>query len=109
MKKWSKILRILLCNLVILCVIFFVVDVIRVNGGNEPLFCLLTATYKDGGTRKYLGLGYKVQLCKQIEGCHKAHIGTWFMQPHKSNSSGPEGVQTTQVPDTVTPIENVEL
>ena len=28
--------------------------------GNEPIFCVNIKTYRDGGTKEYIGIGYKV-------------------------------------------------
>lgn len=37
-------------------------DFQRLRGGREPLFSTVNATYRDGGSRDYLGFGYSLHL-----------------------------------------------
>ena len=39
-----------------------IVDYIRSKNNKLPLFAVVVTTYKDGGSRVYLGLGYKVYV-----------------------------------------------
>lgn len=54
------------------------VDVICIAKYNTgPFFAIKTTTYKDGGTKVYYGLGYKVIKYNQIEGRRDTQIGFW--------------------------------
>lgn len=48
-----------------------------------PFFAIKTATYKDGGTKVYYGLGYKVIKYNQIDGRRDTQIGFWNL-PYNS-------------------------
>lgn len=80
MKKKLKILFIVLGIIAVLGVIFFVIDYNRVKEQEKPIFCINTTTYKDGGTKEYLGLGYKVIDFHTLAGYDDIKIGTCFMQ-----------------------------
>lgn len=54
-----------------------VICVARYNVG--PFFAIKTNTYKDGGTKEYYGLGYKVIKYNVIEGRKDTQIGFWNM------------------------------
>lgn len=41
-------------------VLFFSVDYSRAQNNKPPLFAINTEIYKDGGTKEYQGIGYKV-------------------------------------------------
>lgn len=92
MKLKSKKVKILVI-IVIVWLIFFSVDFIRAQNQKRPIFCIGLPPFQDGGTREYLGLGYKVVKFHKIfldrsvsytglvySGAHAGtHIGTWFM------------------------------
>lgn len=92
MKLKSKKVKILVI-IVIVWLIFFSVDFIRAQNQKRPIFCIGLPPFRDGGTREYLGLGYKVIKFHKIfldrsvsytglvySGAHAGtHIGTWFM------------------------------
>lgn len=44
-----------------------------------PYFAIKTNTYKDGGTKVYYGLGYKVIKYHQVQGRRDTDIGFWSM------------------------------
>lgn len=44
-----------------------------------PFLAIRTKVYKDGGTKEYYGLGYKVIKYHQIEGRRDTQIGFWSM------------------------------
>lgn len=47
--------------------------------GNEPIFCVNIKTYRDGGTKEYIGIGYKV--IKYNNNKRKDfQIGTFFLK-----------------------------
>jgi len=45
----------------------------------EPIFAINTVTYKDGGTKEYMGLGYKIIRYSIIEGRQDTVFGTWMI------------------------------
>lgn len=60
MKKYLKYIGIVISLVALLGIIFFAMDFCRVNNKKNPIFCIKTKVYEDGGTREFLGLGYKV-------------------------------------------------
>lgn len=85
MKKELKILFIVLGIIVVLGAIFFVIDYDRAKKQEKPIFCINIATYRDGGTKEYLGLGYKVIDFHTLEGFDDIKIGTWFISYNDFN------------------------
>lgn len=79
MKKKLKIIGIIVAIIIILGVIFFTVDYNRVKKQENPIFCIKTATFLDGGTTEYIGLGYKVIDFNKLNGYDEMKIGTLFM------------------------------
>jgi len=80
MKKVAKIVGIIFLMLVILGIIFYTVDKNRAREGQKPIFCIRTSIYKDGGTKIYYGLGYKVIAFNKLEGYNEIKVGPWSMQ-----------------------------
>lgn len=80
MKKGIKILLIILGVIIILGLIFFAVDYSRVQNHEKPIFCINYATANDGGTKEYLGLGYKVIAFNRLDGYNEIKIGPWTMK-----------------------------
>ena len=68
--------------IVILIIIAMITtDYIRVaKYEKKPLFVIKTKTYKDGGTKVYTGLGYKVIDYNQLQGRRDIEIGTWSIK-----------------------------
>ena len=60
MKK-KKIIIVVACILV-LWVVIGIVDYNRVNSFERPLFCVCTEPMQDGGSGKYVGLGYSFDI-----------------------------------------------
>lgn len=58
----------------------FLVDFQRAKNGKGPIFCIRYSILKDGGTKKYIGLGYKVIKYNKLNGYNKVHIGTLFLK-----------------------------
>ena len=79
MKKGIKIFLIIL-GVIILGLIFFAVDYNRVQKQEKPIFCINYSTLRDGGTKAYIGLGYKVIDFNMLNGYNEMKIGSWFMQ-----------------------------
>lgn len=80
MRKGIKVALIILGVIIILGLIFFAIDYNRVKNGENPIFCINTATANDGGTKEYLGLGYKVIDFNRLDGYDEVKIGTWSMK-----------------------------
>ena len=80
MRKGIKVVLIILGVIIILGLIFFAVDYNRVRNGEKPIFCINTANANDGGTKEYLGLGYKVIDFNRLDGYDEVKIGTWSMK-----------------------------
>lgn len=80
MKKFFKIIGVILAIIVVLGIIFFAVDYSRVQKQEKPIFCIQnSARISDGGTVEYLGLGYKVIDFHTLAGFDDIKIGTWFI------------------------------
>lgn len=80
MKKGIKICLIVIGVIIVLGLIFFAVDYNRAKNNEKPIFCFNVATYRDGGTIEYMGLGYKVIDFHSLSGYDEVKIGSWFMQ-----------------------------
>ncbi len=79
-KKINKIINIIFYVLIIL-MIMVTIDVISVSRYNSgPFFAIKTAQYKDGGTKVYTGLGYKVIKYNQVQGRRDTVIGSWALK-----------------------------
>ena len=81
MKKWIKVIGIILGIIVILGIIFFTIDYNRVKNQEKPIFCIQNPAgiIADGGTIEYFGLGYKVIDFHTLAGYDDIKIGNWFM------------------------------
>ena len=78
-QKITKIINVIFYILIIL-MIMITIDVISVSRYNSgPYFAIKSATYKDGGTKVYYGIGYKVIKYHQEQGRRDMAIGSWFM------------------------------
>lgn len=55
-------------SIVFLLVCFFLVDFILVKNMKEPIFCITTNEYWDGGSYECYGSFYKVNVYKNIHG-----------------------------------------
>ena len=79
MKKEVKFICIAIAIIVVLGIIFYIFDYNRIKNNKTPIFCINSATYMDGGSKEYLGLGYKVIDFNRTNGYDVMKIGTWFM------------------------------
>ena len=59
--------------------IFFAIDVYRLTIHKEPIFCINTITYRDGGSKEYLGIGYKI-ITYNSNNRQDFEVGTWFLK-----------------------------
>ena len=80
MNKKLKGILIIVGILVLLALSCFCVDYSRVKKQEKPIFCINLATYRDGGTKEYYGLGYKVIDFNRIDGYDEMKIGSWLMK-----------------------------
>ena len=82
MKKWLKVIGIVLGIIVILGIVFFVIDYNKVQKQEKPIFCIQNPAgmISDGGTIEYFGLGYKIIDFHTLAGYDDIKIGTWFME-----------------------------
>lgn len=79
-RKKAKIIINIVFVIIIISLIMITVDVICVSRYNKgPYFAIPTKTYKDGGTKEYYGIGYKVIKYNQIQGRRDIEIGKWSM------------------------------
>ena len=74
----SKRITRILYIIVLICMTLVLIDIISVLHFNSgPFFAIKTNTYKDGGTREYYGVGYKVIKYHQIQGRRDMVLGFW--------------------------------
>lgn len=79
-KKYKKIINIIF-TIIILFLVMITVDIIIVSRYNiGPFFAIKTSTLKDGGTKVYYGLGYKVIKYNQEQGRRDIEIGYWNLK-----------------------------
>ena len=103
MKKGLKIFWGVLGGIILLGILFSAVDYNRVQNGKLPIFCINYATANDGGTKEYLGLGYKVIAFNRLDGYDEIKIGLWTMKyedfenEYKEYGSGVEEVELNVV------------
>lgn len=65
---------------VVVLIMMITVDIVAVaKYETGPFFAFHTKTYKDGGTKVFTGLGYKVIKYNQLEGRKGITIGFWTM------------------------------
>ena len=79
-KLINKIMNIIFIVITVL-LIFVAIDVICVSKYNKgPFFAIPLHTYKDGGTKEYYGLGYKVIKYHQKQGRRDKVLGSWKLK-----------------------------
>ena len=79
-KPTNKILNIIfIVIIVLLCLIS--IDIICVSKYEKgPFFAIPVKTYTDGGSKEYVGLGYKVINYNQKQGRRDMEVGTWGLK-----------------------------
>lgn len=78
----------ILIVLLIIIVLIPITDILLVRVFNKgPLFAINTITYKDGGSREYFGLGYKVIKCNTLFGDKTINIGFYSLEYNCDNRS----------------------
>ncbi len=79
-KKYNKYLNIIFIVLIII-IAMITTDIIAVKKFEKgPFFAIPLHTYKDGGSKAYYGLGYKVIKYNQLQGRRDMVIGTWALK-----------------------------
>ncbi len=101
MKTSTKII-VILGILIILGMILFAIDFIRVDNNKSPILCIQVKSYEDGGSIEYIGFGYKVIKYVDLENNKELYkIGTYFMQFNNPFSKDLlQGISPTPVPIT---------
>lgn len=79
MKKILKLLVAIILAIVIIGGFMFLVDCSKINSDKEPKFAVIVNEWDDGGTKEYIGLGYKIIDFNKINGYDEVKIGSWFM------------------------------
>ena len=82
-KKYKRRKRIIniIFTLVLIILAMISIDIVCVSKYNVgPFFAIRTGVLKDGGTKEYCGLGYKVIKYHQLQGRRDTVIGTWKLQ-----------------------------
>lgn len=74
MKKFLKVLGIILLSLIVLWCIIFTVDYIRCKNFKMPIFVVPGETQDNGGSGIYYGLGYKVEIEKYLSAEYGAQL-----------------------------------
>jgi len=77
--KFNKSQVIALGCVIIIFISVLSIDIYRLEQNLEPIFCIKIGAYSDGGTKEYLGLGYKIIDYNKLDGYDGYKIGTWFM------------------------------
>lgn len=69
MKTSQKIISVILSVIAVICIlggIFYSVDKKRIDSNEDPIFAVKVFTLKDGGTKEYYGLGYKIIIYNKM-------------------------------------------
>ncbi len=80
MKSFFRITFGIIVIVIFVAIITFIIDRIRATDGKKPIAAILVFQGKDGGTKQYYGLGYKVIAYNKLNGYNKIHIGTYFLK-----------------------------
>ncbi len=64
----------------IILLIITLVDINRIKHNKMPIITIKTVAYKDGGTKEYYGIGYKVIKYHQIQGRRDTELGRWKLK-----------------------------
>lgn len=79
-KNYNKVINIIF-TIIIIILTLITIDIISVSRlGVGPFFAIKTETHKDGGTKEYYGLGYKVIKYNCDKGRKGLDIGSWDLK-----------------------------
>ncbi len=85
MKKGLKIGIIVLVVIIGCGIIFGSIDKKRATDNKRPIFAVRTTIYKDGGSKGYMGSGYKVIVFNTLCGYKEVKFGSWKMNINDFN------------------------
>lgn len=85
MKKGLKIGIIVFVVIIGCGIIFGSIDKKRATDNKRPIFAVRTTIYKDGGSKEYMGLGYKVIVFNTLCGYKEVKFGSWQMNINDFN------------------------
>lgn len=85
MKKGLKIGITVLVVIIGCSFIFRSIDKKRAEENKKPIFVIRTAIYKDGGSKEYMGIGYKVIVFNTLCGYKEVKFGSWQMNINNFN------------------------
>lgn len=80
MKGFFKTILGLILIICSISVITFLIDQSRISANKKPLAALLVGEVKDGGTKIYYGIGYKIIAYDKLNGYNKGHIGPYWLE-----------------------------
>ena len=80
MKSFLKAIIGIILIIFFIGLITFTVDNARIGTGKTPVASILVHHHKDGGTKEYYGIGYKIIAYNKLNGYKKSHIGTYNLQ-----------------------------
>ncbi|MCL2859402.1 MAG: hypothetical protein FWF46_02290 [Oscillospiraceae bacterium] len=90
MNKKLNIILIIFLIIILLSIVFAIIDYNRAKKQQIPVFCIKLYTDMDGGTKEYIGLGYKVIAYHKLNGYNKIHFGSIFMKYDNTLTGGNE-------------------
>lgn len=91
--KKIKLISNIIFVIIILIIAMITIDIVRVKKYNKlPIFAIPLHTYKDGGTKEYYGIGYKVIDYYQLQGRRDKEMGTWFLKYNTTPSTTITGI-----------------
>lgn len=70
----------ILILLILFAIVSRMIDTKRIEEGQKPMFCMQMAEVADGGSKIYIGLGYKVIEYNQADGYQGMVIGGWNLE-----------------------------
>ena len=77
----AKLIINIVFSIILILILMVAIDLIAVTRFDKgPFFAIPTKTYKDGGTKEYLGLGYKVIKYNQLQGRRDRELGSWSLK-----------------------------
>lgn len=78
--EFLKIFNILVIIILIITVLNTVDSILVKKYKHTPIFALPLTTYKDGGSKAYYGVFYKVIKYKQVQGRRDIEMGSWALK-----------------------------
>ncbi len=61
-------------------IITYTIDNARISTGKTPIVSIPLVELKDGGTKEYYGIGYKIIAYNKLNGYKKYHIGSYKLE-----------------------------